>query len=258
MIQTLHLSKKFGRLCALDDLSLALNAGQGVSLIGPNGSGKTTFIKCLLGMVLPDTGEVLFKGESVKGGWNYRKHIGYMPQIGRYPDNMKVRQVFELMIDLRKNTHSGPLDEELIEAFGLKSSFDKPMRTLSGGTRQKVSASLAFLFNPSVLILDEPTAGLDPLAAEALKAKVLQEQQKGKLILMTSHILNDLEELTTHVMYLVEGKLLFLEGVEAILEKTGERRFAKAIAKIMVQSSLSFTPTRNQQTNENRSPLYSF
>lgn len=257
MIQTQHLSKKFGRLCALDDLNVGLSAGQGVSLIGPNGSGKTTFIKCLLGMVLPDVGEILFNGQSVTGAWDYRRHIGYMPQIGRYPDNMKVRQVFELMIDLRKGTHQGALDEELIEAFGLKSSFDKPMRTLSGGTRQKVSACLAFLFNPDVLILDEPTAGLDPLATEALKAKVLQEQQKGKLILMTSHILNDLEDLTTHVMYLMDGKLLFFEGIEAILEQTQERRFAKAIAKIMAQSSQLSTQPQNPQTYENRTPLYS-
>lgn len=257
MIQTQHLSKKFGHLCALDDLNVALTTGQGVSLIGPNGSGKTTFIKCLLGMVLPDAGEILFKGQLVTNAWDYRRHIGYMPQIGRYPDNMKVRQIFDLMIDLRKNTHQGPLDEELIEAFGLKSSFDKPMRTLSGGTRQKVSACLAFLFNPDVLILDEPTAGLDPLATEALKAKVLQEQQKGKLILMTSHILNDLEELTTDVMYLMEGKLLFFAGVEAILEQTQERRFAKAIAKIMAQSSHTSTRTQNSPSHENRTPLYS-
>ena len=139
------------------------------------------------------------------------------------------------MTDLRKDSHCGPLDEELIEEFGLKNSFDKPMRTLSGGTRQKVSACLAFMFDPAVLVLDEPTAGLDPLAAEALKAKVLREQQKGKLVLMTSHILNDLEELTTDVMYLVEGNLLFFQSVEAILEQTQERRFAKAIAKIMTQ-----------------------
>lgn len=257
MIQTQHLNKKFGRLCALEDLNVGLAAGQGVSLIGPNGSGKTTFIKCLLGMVLPDAGEILFNGQSVTGAWDYRRHIGYMPQIGRYPDNMKVRQVFDLMIDLRKNTHKGSLDEELIEAFSLKSSFDKPMRTLSGGTRQKVSACLAFLFNPDVLILDEPTAGLDPLATEALKAKVLKEQQKGKLILMTSHILNDLEELTTHVMYLVEGKLLFFEEVATILEQTQERRFAKAIAKIMAQSSQFSTQAQNPQTYENRTPLYS-
>jgi Cu-processing system ATP-binding protein len=237
MIQTHNLTKNFGRLCALDDLSVNLSAGQGVSLIGPNGSGKTTFLKCLLGMVIPDAGQIQFNGQVVQGSsWEYRRHIGYMPQIGRYPDNMKVRQVIDLMIDLRKNSYEGALDEELIEAFGLKQSFDKPMRTLSGGTRQKVSACLAFLFNPAVLILDEPTAGLDPLATEALKAKVRREQEKGKLVLMTSHILNDLEELTSHVMYLVEGKMLFFQPVETILEQTHEQRFAKAIAKIMAQS----------------------
>ncbi|HOY21351.1 MAG TPA: ABC transporter ATP-binding protein [Haliscomenobacter sp.] len=248
MIQTQNLSKHFGKLCALNNVSVALQKGKGVSLIGPNGSGKTTFIKCLLGMVIPDAGRICFNDQPIlPDSWDYRKQIGYMPQIGRYPDNMRVRQVFDLMTDLRKDSHCGPLDEELIEEFGLKNSFDKPMRTLSGGTRQKVSACLAFLFDPAVLVLDEPTAGLDPLAAEALKAKVLCEQQKGKLVLMTSHILNDLEELTTDVMYLVEGDLLFFESVENILERTEETRFAKAIAKIMAQQG-KIPPTPQRKT----------
>jgi Cu-processing system ATP-binding protein len=238
MIQIETLSKKFGKLLALDKLSAGLESGQGISLIGPNGSGKTTLIKCLLGMVIPDTGSISFKGQPIQNSWHYRSQIGYMPQIGRYPDNMKVQQVFELMIELRSSqANKTSLDEELIEAFGLKTSFHKPMRTLSGGTRQKVSACLAFLFNPEVLILDEPTAGLDPMATEALKAKIIAAQQQGKLVLMTSHILNDLEELSTHVMYLMEGSLLFFEPVEVILEQTQERRFAKAIAKIMAQQA---------------------
>jgi len=107
------------------------------------------------------------------------------------------------------------------------------MRTLSGGTRQKVSAAIAFLFNPPVLILDEPTAGLDPLSSEMLKEKILREKKKGKLILITSHILSDLDELTTHVMYLQEGKMQFLKNIETLREDTGEIKLGKAIARIM-------------------------
>jgi Cu-processing system ATP-binding protein len=107
------------------------------------------------------------------------------------------------------------------------------LRTLSGGTRQKVSAALAFLFDPQVLILDEPTAGLDPLSSEILKEKIITEKKKHKLILITSHILSDLDELTTHILYMQEGKMQFFKDLETIQEETGEIRLAKAIARIM-------------------------
>ena len=107
------------------------------------------------------------------------------------------------------------------------------MRTLSGGTRQKVSAALAFYFNPDILILDEPTAGLDPLSSEILKEKIMQEKKKNKLILITSHILSDLDELTTDVMYLQEGKLIFLKDIKTLRNETGEDKLGKAIARVM-------------------------
>lgn len=231
MIDVTHLCKAFGSLQALDDLTLSLRAGQAVSLIGPNGSGKTTFIKCLLGMVVPDSGNIRFQGEDIRNGWAYRNAIGYMPQIGRYPDNMKIRQVFDMMKDLRNSTQ--PIDEDLIEAFELPKLYNKTMRSLSGGTRQKVSACLAFLFNPPVLILDEPTAGLDPVAAEILKDKILLEKRQGKLILITSHIMSDLDELTTDVIYLQDGRLQFFKEVNWLKGLTGEEKLGKAIAQVM-------------------------
>ncbi|KAB7726820.1 ATP-binding cassette domain-containing protein [Rudanella paleaurantiibacter] len=237
MITVTKLEKSYGRLKVLQPLSATFQAEQAVSLIGPNGSGKTTFIKSILGLVVPDAGEISFLGEPIRGGWQYRRDIGYMPQIGRYPDNMKIRQVFAMMKDLR-GTNQSPaqsnyLDEELIRAFGLPALFDKTMQSLSGGTRQKVSACLAFLFDPKVLILDEPTAGLDPLASEILKDKILKEKAKGKLILITSHVLSDLDELTTDVMYLQDGQLQFFKPVEWLQDITGEVKLGRAIASIM-------------------------
>ena len=234
MIDIQNISKQFGKLNALDAVTATFKEGQAVSLIGPNGSGKTTLIKCLLGMVIHDSGTLCFKGQDVTKSCDYRRDIGYMPQIGRYPENMRIRQIFDMMIDLRKNRNK-PLDEELINAFDLKKQFEKPMRTLSGGTIQKVSACLAFLFDPSVLVLDEPTAGLDPVASEILKAKVLKEKKRGKLILMTSHILSDLEEMTTDVMYLQDGKLQFFKPVEMLKAATNETRLARAIAAVMTE-----------------------
>src|SRR6185369_12485401 len=152
MIVTRNISKSFGRLKVLNDISISCNKGQTISLVGPNASGKTTFIKCLLGLVIPDSGTILFKNEDISGQCGYRERIGYMPQIGRYPDNMTIGQVFDMIIDLRKKNNK-ETDRELIESFGLEALFNKRMRTLSGGTRQKVSASLAFLFHPEVLVL---------------------------------------------------------------------------------------------------------
>lgn len=232
MIIAKHLHKHFGKLHALNDVSLTCRSGECIALIGPNGSGKTTFIKCILGMVVHDSGSITFDGEDVLHSWQYRSQIGYMPQIGRYPDNMTIGQVIDMMKDIRGNDDL-QLDEELIENFRLKDLMQKRMRTLSGGTRQKVSASLAFLFNPDVLILDEPTAGLDPLASEILKEKIMKEKAKGKLIMITSHILSELDDLVTEVIFMQDGQVKFHRSMEEIQENTGHKKLAKAIASIM-------------------------
>jgi Cu-processing system ATP-binding protein len=159
-----------------------------------------------------------------------------MPQIGRYPDNMTIGQVLDMMKDIRHKKNS-VLDEELIETFELKSMFNKRMRTLSGGTRQKVSAALAFLFNPEVLILDEPTAGLDPLSSELLKQKIIKEKTQGKLILITSHILSELDDLVTQVIYMQDGSLQFHKSITALQQDTGEEKLNKAIASIMSKAN---------------------
>jgi Cu-processing system ATP-binding protein len=232
MIRIEHIKKRFKKLQALNDITASFEKGQVISLIGPNGSGKTTLIKSILGMVKPDSGKIFFGNAPVNGGFAYRKHIGYMPQIGRYPDNMKMGQLFDMLKNIR-GIPEEELDNDLIKQFELFTMYEKPMRTLSGGTRQKVSAAIAFLFDPEVLILDEPTAGLDPLAAEFLKEKILKEKAKQKLVLITSHILSDLDELTTHVMYLQEGKMQFFKPIADLREETGEAKLGKAIANIM-------------------------
>ena len=101
MIIASNLTKRFGKLKALDDVSITCNKGECIALIGPNGSGKTTLIKCILGMVVPDNGFITFNGKNILHDWEYRKDLGYMPQIGRYPENMTVGQVIGMIKDLR-------------------------------------------------------------------------------------------------------------------------------------------------------------
>ena len=198
MIEIKQINKKFGKLEVLKNINLSFNKGECIALIGPNGCGKTTLIKSVLGMVIPDKGAIEFNGKSILKEFLYRENIGYMPQIGRYPDNMTIGQIIDMIKTIRNSNHE--LDEDLLKAFKLEKMYDKQMRTLSGGTTQKVSAVLAFLFNPEVLILDEPTAGLDPLAAEILKDKIIKEKEKGKLILITSHLLSELDDLITEII----------------------------------------------------------
>ena len=231
MIEIKNISKQFGKFKALDNVSLNLNKGECIALIGPNGCGKTTLIKNVLGMVLPTQGEIFYNGKSTRNDYMYRQHIGYMPQIGRYPENMSIGQVIEIIKNIR-HSHD-ELDETLIDSFQLKSMFNKKMNTLSGGTTQKVSAVLAFLFNPDVLILDEPTAGLDPIASEILKEKIIAEKQKGKLILITSHLLSELDDLITRLVFMQDGNVLFNKSIEQLKEETGEEKISKAITNIL-------------------------
>lgn len=232
MIETKSLTKKFGKVTALDNLSLLLRDGETISIIGPNGSGKTTFLKCLLGLVVSDSGQIIINGEDIRGSHQYRNHIGYMPQLSRFPENLRVEQLLHMMGDIRK-INSTKEDTDLVREFGLDKMYNKLLRTLSGGTRQKVSAALAFLFNPPVIILDEPTAGLDPLSAEQLKEKIRSEKTKGKLILITSHILSDLDDITSEIVYLQDGALLFHKSIGQLRIDTGEEKLASAIAHIM-------------------------
>ncbi len=231
MIELKNISKKFGKLQVLNNINLTCAKGECIALIGPNGCGKTSLIKSILGMVMPNNGDILFNNKSIQNQFDYRNQIGYMPQIGRYPENMTIGQVIETIKSIRN--HPKNIDEYLLRSFKLESLFTKRMRTLSGGTMQKVSATIAFLFNPDVLILDEPTAGLDPLASEILKEKIVLEKEKGKLILITSHILSELDDLVTQIIFMQEGNIIFHKDIEALKQETNEHKISKAVAQIL-------------------------
>lgn len=230
IIEVTGLKKSFGRLEVLKGINCSCESGGVISILGPNASGKTTLIKSILGMVIPDEGTILFHGQPIVNTFDYKRKIGYMPQIGRYPDNMKIGQLFKMIMDIRQQD---AVDTDLLKAYQLEGMYKKTMRTLSGGTLQKVSAALAFMFNPDVLILDEPSAGLDPFAAEALKEKILDERSKGKLVVITSHILSEADEISDHIMYLFEGQIKFYKTLHELKDETGEQKLSKALTKIL-------------------------
>ena len=232
MIEIKNLTKKFQKFTALDEVNLSFENGHSIALIGPNGCGKTTMIKCILGLNVVEDGDILVDGKSVKDDYKYRENIGYMPQIGRYPENMTIEETIKMIKDTRKST-GDCLDTELLDAFELENIYGKKMRTLSGGTTQKVSAVLAFLFNPKVIILDEPTAGLDPLATEILKNKIIKEKNKGKLIIITSHLLSELDEIISEIVFMNEGKVLVHQSVEDLKKETNTTKISDGIISIL-------------------------
>lgn len=231
MIEITQLEKTFGRLHVLRGLDLKIERGTVTAIVGPNASGKTTLIKTILGLIKPDDGHIVFDGKKLNGAFQYRERIGYMPQAARFPDNLNAREVITMLKDLRHQP--GTLDEELLQAFDLESEMGKPLRTLSGGTRQKISAVIAFLFRPDVLILDEPTAGLDPVASSILKDKILRERDAGTTFILTSHIMSEIEELADNIAFLLDGTVRFAGSTTAIKATTGQPRLERAIAQLL-------------------------
>jgi Cu-processing system ATP-binding protein len=231
MIEARGLTKRFGNLRVLDGLDLVVPRGQITAIIGPNGSGKTTFNKSILGLVRPDGGELLFDGIPVNGDPGYRARIGYMPQAARFPENLCADEVIRLVLSIRGN--SWRRDDELLRTFDLGPAMRTPVRLLSGGMRQRINAALAFLFYPELLILDEPTAGLDPVSSGVLKDKMRRERDAGRTLIVTSHVLSELEELADHIAFLLDGRVRFSGAPSELRALTGEPTLERAIASLM-------------------------
>lgn len=229
------LRKRFGRLEVLKGVSASFEPGRVTAVVGPNASGKTTLMKSVLGLVLPDAGSVTIGGEPVAGNPCSRGAVGYMAQEPRFPDNLRITELFDFIQDLRFE-RAAELDD-LIDYFELRPHLNKPMRVLSGGTKQKVSAVLALSFRPSVLLLDEPSAGLDPIANSRLKDRILLERRQGATVILTSHVMSELEELADEVLFLLEGKVRFRGTLASIRERTGEARLERAVARLMRAAS---------------------
>ena len=234
MIKVKDLYKKFGKNEVLQGIDLSIKEGGIFSILGPNGSGKTTLIKAILGMVLPDSGEISIYGKSLKNNFKYRENIDYLPQIANFPGNLKVNELIDMIKDLRAS--KATKDEELIELFKLQPYLNKKLANLSGGTKQKVNLVLTFMFDSPLVILDEPTNGLDPISHLRLKNLINSEKEKGKTILITSHILSFVEEVSDEIVFLLEGKIYFKGTISELKSKTEQPDFEHAIASILSAS----------------------
>ena len=204
MITIKQLYKAFGKTEVLTGVSTDFAKPEITAVLGPNGSGKTTLIKCVMGMVIPDNGQITVDGTNIKGSWKYRHLLNYLPQIARFPDNLNVSEIISMVKSMREQEAN---DGALIEHFELQPYLHKRLGTLSGGTRQKVNLVLALMYDNPVLILDEPTAGLDPVAMLRLKEIIKTQKTQGKIILITTHIMSFVQEMADRIVMLLDGQI---------------------------------------------------
>ncbi|KAA3634895.1 MAG: ABC transporter ATP-binding protein [Calditrichaeota bacterium] len=231
MITIDKLQKSYGKLQVLDNVNTSIRTGKVTVLIGPNGSGKSTLIKCILGLVKPSSGDIKVNDVSVSSNYNYRKDIGYVPQYGHFPENLLVKDVFNLVLNLRNGT--GHPSYGIDKPFDLTTELKKKIYSLSGGTRQKLSANLAFMFNPQIYICDEPTAGLDPIAARTFKQYIQQMREEDKTILLSSHVLSEVEHFADDIIFICEGRLKYNGPLTELKIQTNESTLEDSIAKLM-------------------------
>ena len=232
MIRIKDLHKQFGKVKVLEGIDLDIDSPGIYAVLGPNGSGKTTMIKCILGMVIPDNGELVVNDQNIAGAWEYRNDIDYLPQIAQFPGNLTVNELLNMIRNLR-GKESG--HESLIDLFDLHPHLDKKLGNLSGGTRQKVNIVLALMFDCRIMILDEPTTGLDPVSLIHLKELIHKAKEDGKIILITSHIMSFVEEISDEILFILEGKIHYQGSVSALKESTNEMDLEHAIAHLLTE-----------------------
>ena len=231
MIELQKISKTYGTQNVLSEISLTLEKGKITGLVGPNGCGKTTLIKSVLGLVIPDGGKILVDGEDIDGKYMYRQNIGYLPQNPDFPANLSVKELFDMLMDVREQTSKSL--GQLTQIFQLEDQMGKTFSSLSGGTKQKVAAVTAFMFDSPFLILDEPTVGLDPVTSQRLKTLTRDRAKAGAGVLLVSHIMSEMDQLVDQMTFVLDGKVQYSGSVSDLKSKTKTDNLEQAVVAVM-------------------------
>lgn len=214
-------SKFFGGLKALDDVTFSVNEGELVGLIGPNGSGKTTTLRMIMHILLPDQGEIEVLGSRDTAA--ARDRVGYLPEERGLYKKMTIRRLLRYYARLKGGTRAG-IDaaiEEWMQRIELPGLLDRPIETLSKGMSQKVQFVSAVVSNPSLLILDEPFSGLDPVNAQVLKDAVLEIRRRGATVVFSTHDMSTAERMCDRIFMIFRGRKVLDGSLESIQDQYG-------------------------------------
>ena len=219
IIQTENLAKHFnrGRLRALDSVSLQVGAGRVFGLLGPNGAGKTTLVKLLLGILHPTAGTAKIFGEAVTN-YNLRERVGYLPENHRYPDFLKggmVMEYFGRFANVAPATRRQRIPE-LLKLVGMDKWAGTKIRKYSKGMMQRLGLAVAMINDPDLLLLDEPTDGVDPIGRKEIRDIILHLKQRGKTIFINSHLLSEVEMVSDEVAIMNKGKIVVQGAVDQL------------------------------------------
>ena len=219
-VEVEHLTKRFDDFTALDDVSFTVEPGEIVALLGPNGSGKTTALKCLVGLTIPDSGNISIGGHDLRRDALQAKQLmSYLPQRVAFHDQLTAREVLRFYCRLRRLPERR-IDETLATPnFHFNGFSDKPVSQFSGGMLQRLGLAVTCLPNAPVLVLDEPTSSLDPQGTIQFREFLAGMKRQGKTIVFSSHILNDVIQLADRVAILVGGRLVAMRSVSDLREE---------------------------------------
>lgn len=219
MLAVYNVSKYFGNFCALKNINLEFTNGV-YGLLAPNGAGKTTLIKMLTTLLFPTSGEILYEGKDIfKLDEKYRERLGYLPQQFGYYRNYSPRQYLMYLAALKGLDKKVAVRrvEELLALVGLEDVMDKKMRKFSGGMIQRVGIAQAMLNDPSILILDEPTAGLDPKERVRFR-NLLSSLAKDRIVVLSTHIVSDVESIANEIIMLKNKEVFYKGSIEKICQ----------------------------------------
>jgi ABC-type multidrug transport system ATPase subunit len=215
VISIKQLSKQFGSIKALRELDLSTRPGEVLALLGPNGAGKSTTIKSIVGLVHPDAGTITIDGIDVaREPRRARALIGYLPQRVHFYENLSPREVLAFFAKLRKTTPSQI--DPLLRKVGLFDVADRRTAGFSGGMLQRLGLAVALLGDPKLLVLDEPTAGLDPEGSRLFKEIIRERQAAGSTILLSSHLLGEVESISDRIAVCNQGRIVALDTLESL------------------------------------------
>ncbi|MBU0984147.1 MAG: ABC transporter ATP-binding protein, partial [candidate division Zixibacteria bacterium] len=235
MLQVSHVSRSFGSVKAVEDLSFTVRAGEVFALLGPNGAGKTTTIKMILSMLKPDAGSILFEGQEISSEENgYKARIGYVPESCALYESLNGPEFLEFIGHLH---HLPPADVarkagQLLAAVGLAKAERQLIKEYSKGMKQKLLIISALMHDPDLIILDEPFSGLDANAVSVFKELIREEARKGKAVVFCSHILEVVERLVHRIVIMKDGRRLASGSPDDILAQTQHKTLDRAFNEL--------------------------